>query len=316
MTHASATLALPLRGPGGEPIDLWRTINSHGVASLPPMRIDETARTLEVTVPLPGAVPRTVTIGAGRAGCAAITLAGPLSTPAERAAILDRVRHHLRLDEDLSPFYALAAGDPDLAWATAGAGRMTRCATVFEDVVKTICTTNCAWSATQRMVAALVTHLGEKTADAPETGPLGRTFPTAAAMAAANEAFYRDVVRAGYRGRYLQMLARSVAAGELDLEALGRATPADLPDDELAKRLLALPGVGPYAAAHIMMMLGRYSRLVFDSWTRPAYARYLGSAVPLADAGVETRFRPYGRYAGLAFWLVLTRGWIEEREPV
>src|SRR3972149_1782826 len=28
------------------------------------------------------------------------------------------------------------------------------------------------------------------------------------------------------------------------------------------------PGVGPYAAAHIMMTLGRYHRLILDSWTQ------------------------------------------------
>jgi len=38
----------------------------------------------------------------------------------------------LRFDEDLSDFYRRIAADPDLAWATAGAGRMVRGATVFE----------------------------------------------------------------------------------------------------------------------------------------------------------------------------------------
>ncbi len=33
----SAQLTIPLRGPGGEPVDLARTLASHGVASLPPM---------------------------------------------------------------------------------------------------------------------------------------------------------------------------------------------------------------------------------------------------------------------------------------
>ena len=28
-----------------------------------------------------------------------------------------------------------------------------------------------------------------------------------------------------------------------------------------------------------MMMLGRYSRLILDSWTRPTYARLVGSTV-------------------------------------
>ena len=137
---------------------------------------------------------------------------------------------------------------------------MLRSPTVFEDVVKTICTTNCAWSATVRMTTALVDHLGLEAPDG------RRAFPTPAAMAEAGEAFYRDVVRAGYRGAYLRSLAEDVAEGRLDLEALNDP---ELSDEEVAERLLALPGCGPYATAHMMMLLGRYSRLVLDSWTRP-----------------------------------------------
>ncbi|HEX2045025.1 MAG TPA: hypothetical protein VHF23_05290, partial [Gaiellaceae bacterium] len=58
----SRTDDLVLRGAGGEPVDLWRTINSHGLVALPPMRIDDDARTLEVTLPLPRARPRTVLV--------------------------------------------------------------------------------------------------------------------------------------------------------------------------------------------------------------------------------------------------------------
>jgi 3-methyladenine DNA glycosylase/8-oxoguanine DNA glycosylase len=224
--------------------------------------------------------------------------------------VLATTRHILRLDADLSPFYAIAANDPDLAWATAGAGRMARCTTVFEDVVKTICTTNCAWSATERMVNALVEHLGERAPGVPASGTRGRAFPTPEAMAEKDEGWYREVVRAGYRGRYLQALATSVASGDLDLEGFATATDDELSDEEMAKQLLALPGVGPYAAAHIMMMLGRYDRLIFDSWTRPKYARLTG-VESATDPEITARFAPYGRYAGLAFWLFLTRDWVE-----
>jgi N-glycosylase/DNA lyase len=309
MPASAWSAELALLGSGGEPVDLWRSIQSHGLVDLPPMRIDEEARALEITVPLPGAKPRTVLIAEGSPGHARVTVVG--RTPGKRAAadVLAAVAHVLRLDEDLSGFYAAAAGDPDLAWAAAGAGRLVRSPTVFEEVVKTICTTNCAWSATERMVGALVEHLGEPAAGAKE-GPYGRTFPTPAAMAAADEAFYRDVVRAGYRGAYLRSLSADVASGALDLEALGRATREELPDDDLAALLLALPGVGPYAAAHIMMLLGRYSRLVLDSWTRPKYAALNGRK--LKDTAIERRFRRYGPNAGLAFWLLLTRDWVPE----
>ena len=156
---------LALRGAGGEPVDLRRTIASHGVADLPPNRIDEEALTLEVTLLLDG-VPTTVRVlqvatvtkaqvVAGRAGARRSGVPWPTSFVSTRP----------------EPFCAAAAADPELAWVTSGAGRMIRSPTVFEEVVKTICTTNCTWSATIRMVSALVEHLGEP-ARARRTGRL------------------------------------------------------------------------------------------------------------------------------------------------
>ena len=285
---------LELVGAGGEPVDLRRTLASHGVADLPPNAIDEEAWTLTTTLALPhGAA--TVRVRPGGRGHARIDGSGP------SAGALDAIRHMLRLDADLSAFYAVARADDGLAWVARGAGRMMRSPTVFEDVVKTICTTNCAWSATVRMTTALVEHLG---AEAPDGR---RAFPEPAAMAGAGDDFYRDVVRAGYRGAYLHALALAVAEGALDLEALNDP---ELSDDEVAERLLALPGCGPYATAHMMMLLGRYSRLILDSWTRPKYARVNGRKA--ADRTIERRFRRYGDYAGLAFWLYLTRDWVAD----
>jgi 3-methyladenine DNA glycosylase/8-oxoguanine DNA glycosylase len=302
----AASLVIPLRGPAGEPVDLWRTIVSHGVASLPPSDLDEEARILTVTVPLPRAKPRTIRIREGARSKAGVDVLGPPPSDALKRALREVVAEMLNLDEDLSGLYAAVKADPQLAWIARGAGRMFRSPTVFEDVVKTICTTNCTWSATKRMVGALVGELGEESA-----GRLGRAFPTPPAMASAPEAFYRDVVRAGYRGAYLKTLAADVAAGSLDLELLREAPPDELPDEEVAARLLALPGVGPYAAAHVMMLLGRHSRLILDSWTRPTYARLNGGR-KTADRQIERRFERYGRHAGLVFWLFLTRDWVKD----
>jgi 3-methyladenine DNA glycosylase/8-oxoguanine DNA glycosylase len=127
-------------------------------------------------------------------------------------------------------------------------------------------------------------------------------------MAEAPERFYREVVRAGYRGSYLKSLATGVAEGAIELEGLRETSAHGLSDDEVAERLLALPGVGPYAAAHVMMLLGRHSRLILDSWTRPKYARVNGGR-RASDRTIERRFRRYRSHAGLAFWLYLTRDW-------
>jgi len=278
------------------------------------MRLDAAAKALEITVPLPGLRPRLLRISEGRPGVGVVRVAGPAPSPRVAAGVLAAVRHVLRLDAPLAEFYALTAEDTDLAWACCGAGRLVRGPTVFEDVVKTICTTNCSWALTRRMITALVEHLGERAPGAPATGWIGRTFPSAEAMADARPSFYKRVVRAGYRGPYLSALARRVARGAVDLERLGRppGTPGAPADDEVAEALLDLPGVGPYAVAHIMMLLGRYSRLVFDSWTRPAFARLSGRRRQVTDRTIERRFRLYGSYAGLAFWLFLTGHWVEE----
>jgi N-glycosylase/DNA lyase len=296
----------PLRGPGGEPIDLARVLASHGFVELPPMSLDQPSTTLTVTLAVPGGA-RTVRVGPGRKGLGRAEVVGRPASDRQWAALTPALRRILRLDEDLAPFYAMATGDPDLGWVTSGAGRMVQSPTVFEDVVKTVCTTNCAWSATERMVGAIVEHLGARAPGAPANGSGGRAFPPPAAMAGAGERFYRDVARAGYRGGYLIALARDVADGTLDLEAL---TDPALSDEEVEARLLALPGVGPYAAAHVMMTIGRYHRLILDSWTRPTYAKLAGRK-RVADGAIQRRFRTFGPYAGLAFWLFLTRDWVD-----
>jgi 3-methyladenine DNA glycosylase/8-oxoguanine DNA glycosylase len=282
-----------LRGAGGEPVGFARTLLSHGVAELPPNTVAEDGSVFETALAVDGRAWGVRVVEDGPGFARMDTADG---APVDELARV--IRHMLRLDEDLSGFYALAAEDPALAWVASGAGRMIRSPTVFEDLVKTICTTNCTWAATVRMVTALVTELGID----------GRTFPTPDAVAAASDEFFTGVAKTGYRGPYLRSIATAVAAGELDLEAL---TDPSLPDAVVTERLLALPGVGPYACAHMMMLLGRYRQLILDSWTRPTYRRLTGRP-RVTDVGIVKAFRPYREYAGLAFWLTLTRGWVPE----
>jgi 3-methyladenine DNA glycosylase/8-oxoguanine DNA glycosylase len=129
---------LELKGAGGEAVDLWRTLASHGVADLPPNVIDDQARTFETTLALPRNRARTIRIRAGRPG--RVLVEGEGIAASDAPAVKEAARHILRLDADLSGFYDAARDDPDLDWACIGAGRMLRSPTVFEDVVKTICT--------------------------------------------------------------------------------------------------------------------------------------------------------------------------------
>ncbi|MGH7684245.1 MAG: DNA-3-methyladenine glycosylase family protein, partial [Vulcanimicrobiaceae bacterium] len=299
-----AHLTLPLVGAGGEPIDFRRTICSHGLVDLAPHEPAPDYRSLTTTLAIDTGA-RTIRLWELQRGTLAVDVLGRTPSAAARADMLRQVRIMFALDDNLSNFYAQIADDSSLSWAARGAGRLLRSPSAFEDVVKTILTTNCAWSATIRMNRALVSNLG-----APSAGDATRrAFPGAEAMAEASLDFYRDVVRAGYRGSYLRALAQAVTTGELDLEALRKTKRSELSDEALEKRLRALPGVGPYAAAHIMLLFGRRHQLVLDSATRPKYARLSGRKAK--DATIVRRFARYGDEAGLAFWLFLTRDWIE-----
>ena len=126
----SGAFELPLRGAKGEPVDFARTIVSHGVAELPPNRVDLAGGTLETTLPVPGGA-GTVRITERGRKLRIEAVAGSFAPQLQQI-----VAHMFRLDEDLSGFYELVRDD-DLAWCALGAGRMLRAPTVFEDVVNT-----------------------------------------------------------------------------------------------------------------------------------------------------------------------------------
>jgi N-glycosylase/DNA lyase len=252
-------------------------------------------------------------VAEGRGGLALRVVAEGRLAAGEAKEARAAMRTCLSLDDDLAAFRVEAraleaarrAGRkkdlPDLRWALArGAGRLLRSPTVFEDAVKTLCTTNCSWALTRKMVSRLCELLGVP-------APLGtRTFPTARAMAAAPERFYRDEIRAGYRAPFLRRLAERVAEGDLDLE---RLRDPSIPTDALAERIGALAGFGPYATEHLLRLLGRHDHLALDSWTRAKLARLRGRRRPPTDRALRRWYAPYGRFAGLAMWLEVTADW-------
>ncbi|MCA1638694.1 MAG: Fe-S cluster assembly protein HesB [Acidobacteria bacterium] len=177
--------------------------------------------------------------------------------------ILRDARHLLRLDDDLSEFYQLTKSEIELAWiAVKNAGRLLRSPTVFEDLVKTICTTNCSWALTKKMVTNLVEKLGEKTVDGKSA------FPTAEAMANVSTEFYKDEIRAGYRAPYFSELAEKVASGKINPESWLHT---DLSTGELKKEMKQIKGVGDYAAENLLKLVGRYDGLALDSWLRAQF---------------------------------------------
>ncbi len=216
--------------------------------------------------------------------------------------MLRDARHILRLDDDLRNFYLATGNDPEFAWiGEQGAGRMLRSPTVFEDLVKMICTTNCSWALTLKMVYGLVQNLGRETDDG------RRSFPTPQAMAAMPVKFFVDEVRAGYRAPYLKELADRVASGELNVEEW---LTSELPTAELVKQIKGVKGVGNYAAENLLKLLGRYDGLALDSWTRARFFQIRNNGRKANDKKIARYYSRFNEWRGLALWCDVTQDWL------
>jgi N-glycosylase/DNA lyase len=226
----------------------------------------------------------------------------PLSQ-SETAKVMRDARHVLRLDDDLQSFYNTTVADPEFAWiATQGAGRLLRSPTVFEDLVKMICTTNCSWALTVKMVTGLVENLGRESDDG------RRSFPTPEAMARMPLKFFVDKVRAGYRAPYLKELAGRVASGELNVEEW---LTSPLSTAELTKEIKGVKGVGNYAAENLLKLLGRYDGLALDSWTRARFFQIRNSGRKANDKKIARYYSRFKEWRGLAIWCDVTRDWLD-----
>ena len=245
------------------------------------------------------------------AGSVSVEVDGPLSE-AEHTEVARKVEWMLGLEQDFSAFYTLTRQEPKLMHVEGQArGRLLRSPTLFEDTVKTILTTNTSWAGTIRMVKALVSQFG---APLP-ADPTRHAFPTPDQLAATDAETLRSAARLGYRAPYVLELARSVASGTLRLRpstslrtSSGQALDlegfktADIPTPQLRKRLLAIKGVGEYAAANLLMLLGRYDFVPVDSWALKMVSHEWYDGEPVGQAEVEAAFDHWGEWKGLAYW--------------
>lgn len=276
------------------PFSLNTVIRSHGWASLAPFGHTDDPVSLTYIDRLDTG--RVVELGIFETSDGVHLQTGSELEGEEWDEIARKVRWMLGLGMDFSEFYALARAEPKLAHVQPRAqGRLLRSPTLFEDVVKTILTTNTSWGGTIRMVAALVSEFGEPL----ESDPTRRAFPTPERLAQADEETLRTRARLGYRSPYILELANALVSGALDLEALKENR---IPTDELRKRLLAIKGVGGYAAANLLMLLGRYDHIPVDSWAVKLVSHEWHGGEPVGKAQVEAAFEGWGRWKGLAFW--------------
>jgi 3-methyladenine DNA glycosylase/8-oxoguanine DNA glycosylase len=300
-THALETI------PG---FDFAGTVYSHGWYALAPNRGDPAESSLERVWRVAGGAARialrqpTGTGGPVRMEILAGRGARSGLPPATWRIIEQDVRHMLRLDEDLSRFHELClrAGPPFDRAARGGFGRLLRSPTLFEDLVKVLATTNTQWSGTKAMVAKLV-HLAG----------MDGAFPSPRRVAELGAARVRDRARWGYRAPYLVGLAKAIAGGRLDL---ARWQAWEGSTEELEAEIRTVPGFGPYAAAHVLTLLGRYDRIgvdtVFREFVRRAH--FPRARTPVTDRRMLGVYDRWGEWKMLAYWFELWTDYVGDEE--
>lgn len=281
------------------------TIYSHGWSELLPFQIDVENWRLNYVFTDANQINPVAAEISEEAGKIKIEIAENKINRKTEEKILRDVQHILRLDDNLSDFYKYTKKEKTLAWiGKQNAGRLLRSPTVYEDLVKTICTTNCSWALTKKMVTNLVEKLGLATEDGKHA------FPTAERMASVSAEFYRDEIRAGYRSAYFAELAERVASGKINPETWLHS---DLPTKELKKAMKQIKGVGDYAAENLLKLVGRYDGLALDSWLRSQFYKKHNAEQICDDKQIEKHYERFGSWRGLAIWCDMTEKWFVER---
>ena len=263
------------------PVDLTLTIASHGWVYLAPWRRDVDAGCLS-RIERIGARIGTVAIEQSELNAVAVRWSG-FST-ADESELLGRVRRWLSVEWE--PSAAIAALPEAAALIERGGGRMLRGSSFYEDFVKTVLTINTSWSATCRMVAALVAEPGSG------------AFPGPEALLDYGEERLRGRAKLGFRARTIVLTTRRM----LDDGAIA-GTGEGLIERLEHDYLLSLYGIGPYAAAHCRVLLHDFSRIPVDSVVT-AYLRERYGCDPAAFAADRIS---WGDYLALGYRLARLR---------
>jgi 3-methyladenine DNA glycosylase/8-oxoguanine DNA glycosylase len=291
-----------------DPFELDVVLRGHGWVGLAPHRYEREQGRLHTVIDLAalGLARGPVVDVELRAGSAAA--GGLIAKLRARRGLerreLEQVRQalttSLALDIDLVEFWAQCEPIERLRWVPSrGAGRLQRSPVLFEDLLKLLFTTNCTWANTVSMVRRTCEALGRR-------GPAGvPAFPSAATCARQPESFWRDEVRVGYRAAHCRTIAEGFASGRSSSEQF---EDPELPTVEVRRRLLALPGFGPYAAGQALRLLGRFDDLAIDAWVRKQ-ASELHGMTSGDDKALARRYVEFGRFAGLALWMDVTKPW-------
>lgn len=285
---------------------LARDVCSYGYFLLEPNHWNPDAQAFRTTVDLDGRAvtvriaqgdPKSPTRSFGRLrGKPLAVHADAKLDKSERALLSARLARLLDLSTPASTLRAFHTLDP--RFKKVGRGRLMRSPTLFEDVIKTVTSCNVQWPSTIVMNRRLCETLGRRS----HSGLYA--FPTPEKIARTRPASLRARCRVGYRDARIVALAKMFVRGEIDP---ARIEDPSQSDEHLLDELLEWPGIGPYAAANILQLLRRVSRLPLDTES----VRHGKAVLGLAGTSkqimkrVHEHFEPMGEHKFRSYWFEL-----------
>jgi 3-methyladenine DNA glycosylase/8-oxoguanine DNA glycosylase len=267
------------------------TVLSHGWYELPPFKFDVNTGVLERVIQLKTGkiVDLRIYEDLNYINIEIASL-NPVSE-VESAEVISTIQIILNLSQDLTAFYASLTNEHK--WIIDHRlGRLLISPTVWEDVVKTILTTNTTWNITVAMSQRL-TLIGEKSKE-------GKVcFPTPQKVASMDLATLNSIIRAGYRAEYIHTLANTICEEKINIELWRQP---GIPTNELYKHIKSIKGVGDYAAGSILKLLGRFDQIGIDSACRTVFQENLNNGIKATDNEIQNYYEKFGRWRGLVSW--------------
>lgn len=304
---------------------LARDCCSYGYFLLAPNRWDVGSQTLSRVLTLSS---RSVFVEVSQAGKSAKAKKGaPLAVRVwpddvpfgvgEKDEIKAFLTRMLRLDESAETVAEFHKLDP--RWAGSGRGRLFRSPTVFEDVIKTVTSCNVTWPSTVQMNRRICEVLGPVVRfECRGEARIERGFPSAKKIAGTRVQTLRARCRVGYRDARIvelgKLFSKSVKRGGVDQAWL---LDEESPDDAVRNALIELPGIGPYAAANIMQLLGRFGVLPLDTESvrhGMNVLKFKGSSKQVMER-VRKHFAPFGEHAFRSYWFEMWEFYESKQGP-
>ncbi|HEY8721466.1 hypothetical protein [Pengzhenrongella sp.] len=207
------------------------------------------------------------------------------------AAASDRISFFLGLDDDLSPFYKVAAQDPAFSAVVAQLRgyHQVKLPSPVENICWAILSQRAPMAVARTLKGRLMAAFDN---DLTAWGQTYRPFPSQEQLTALGPDELISILGNTRKGAYLHCTLAGLAG--VDEEFLRHGD-----YDRVRELLLSLPGIGPWSASFVLIRgLGRMERLPDgDEVLKVASAVY---GRPLDERGLAEIAEPYGEYRG--YW--------------